>query len=192
MLSPEIEGGERCERGGRGWRRPGWGHRTSQSATILGRIVSHVTVTDPRHALYGNRFAVLMGRSGRGRAYVVVELPDGRRRSIRIASTDLAEAAIAPSPKPAGLPRISARTLIPLMQHLTANLSLLAEEVIRDGPSNPSRSRCVPVTADSGTLAASLAEPASRDANADRADHRRAHAANAGDPRHARKRDRSC
>jgi hypothetical protein len=154
--------------------------------------VSHVTVTDPRHALYGHRFAILMGRSGRGPGYVVVELADGRRRSIRIASTDLAEAAIAPSPKAAGLPRISARTLIPLMQHLTANLPLLAEEVIRDGPSNLSKSRCVSVTAGSGTLAPSLAEPAGRDANADRADNRRAHAANAGDPRHARKGDRSC
>src|SRR5947209_16817237 len=59
--------------------------------------------------------------------FVVVELPDGRRRSIQIASTDLAEAAIAPGPKAADLPRISVRTLIPLVQHLTANLTLLAE-----------------------------------------------------------------
>ena len=154
--------------------------------------MSHVTVTDPPHALFGHRFAVLSERSGRGPAYVVVELPDGRRRSIRIASTDLAEAAIAPGPKAAGLPRISARTLIPLMQHLAANLTLLAEEVIRDGPSNPSRSRCVSVTADSGTLAAPLAEPASRSAIADRPDNRNAHPANAGDPRHTRKGDRSC
>jgi len=154
--------------------------------------VSHVTVTDPRHALFGNRFAVLSERSGRGPAYVVVELSDGRRRSIRIASTDLAEAAIALSAKAAGLPRISARTLIPLAQHLNRILSLLTEEVIRDGPSSPSRSRCVSVTADSGTSAAPVAEPFSRGANADRPDNRRAHAAHAGDPRHARKGGRSC
>jgi hypothetical protein len=155
-------------------------------------MVSHVVVTDPRHALFGNRLAVLSERSGRGPAYVVVELPDGRTRSIRITSTDLAEAATAPGPKAAGLPRISARTLIPLMQHLTANLTLFAEEVIRDGPSNLSRSRCVSVTADSGTLAAPLAEPVRRGANADRPDSRRTHAANADDPRQARKGDRSC
>ena len=176
-------------------------HRTPQNATIFGRIVSHVTVTDPRHALFGNRFAVLTGRSGRGPAYVVIELPDGRRRSIRIASTDLAEA-LALAPIAANLPRISVRTLIPLMQHLTAgDLTLLAEEVIRDGPSSPSRSRCVSTTAADpgmhiqpagGTPSAPMAEPASRDANADRPDGRRADAADAGDTRHARKGDGSC
>lgn len=180
------------------WRRRG--HRTPQGATILDRIVSHVTVTDPRHALFGNRFAVLTGRSGRDPAYVVIELPDGRRRSIRIASTDLAEA-LAPAPIAANLPRISVRTLIPLMQHLTANLALFAEEVIRDGPSSPSRSRCVSSTAADpsthiqpagGTPSAPMAEPVSRDANADRPDGRRADAADAGDPRHARKGDGSC
>jgi len=66
-------------------------------------------VTDPRHALFGNRFAVLSERSGRGPAYLVVELPDGRRRSIRITSTDPAQAAITSGPKAAGLPPISAR-----------------------------------------------------------------------------------
>jgi hypothetical protein len=34
---------------------------------------------------------VLKERSGRGPAYVVVALPDGRRRAVRIASTNLAE-----------------------------------------------------------------------------------------------------
>ena len=37
---------------------------------------------------------MLKERSGRGPAYVVVVLPDGRRRAVRIASTDLAETAI--------------------------------------------------------------------------------------------------
>jgi len=78
---------------------------------------------------------VLKERSGRGPAYVVVALPDGRRRAVRIASTDLAETAIT-SPDAADLPRVSARTLIPLMQHLSASLSLLDEKVIRDGPTD--------------------------------------------------------
>jgi hypothetical protein len=84
--------------------------------------VSHVTITDPHHFLFGQRLAVLKGRSGRGPAYIVVALPDGRRRGIRIASTDLAEPPNCASI--ADLPRISARTLIPLMQHLSANLRL--------------------------------------------------------------------
>jgi hypothetical protein len=78
---------------------------------------------------------------------VVVELPDGRKRPIRIASTDLA-ATVITSGAASDLPRISARTLIPLVQHLSANLALLAEEVIRDGSSSPSASRCVSTTAD--------------------------------------------
>ena len=91
-------------------------------------------------------------RSGRhaAPAYVVVALPDGRRRSVRIASTNLAEAPTMPGPDIPSLPRISVRTLIPLMQHLSANLSLLAEKVIRDGPPTPSRSRCVSTAADFG------------------------------------------
>ena len=93
---------------------------------------------------------MLKERSGRGPAYVVVELPDGRRRSIRIASTDLAETINLPARTAADLPRISARTLIPLVQHLSANLSLLAEKVIRDDPPTPSRSRCVSTAANVG------------------------------------------
>ena len=73
---------------------------------------------------------------------MVVELPDGRKRPIRIASTDLA-AMVITSGAASDLPRISIRTLIPLVQHLSANLALLTEEVIRDGSSSPSASRCV-------------------------------------------------
>jgi hypothetical protein len=81
-----------------------------------------------------DRLEVLKERSGRGPAYVVVALPDGRPRAVRIASTDLAETPITSRPNAADLPRISARTLIPLMQHLSASLSLLDEKVIRDDP----------------------------------------------------------
>ena len=138
-----VAGGERCERGGPGWHRPEWGHRTRQSTPIFERVVSHVTITDPHHFLFGHRLEVLKERSGRGPAYVVVALPDGRRRAVRIASTDLAETPISSHPNAADLPRISARTLIPLMQHLSASLSLLDEKVIRDDPPTTSRSRCV-------------------------------------------------
>ena len=103
---------------------------------------SHVTITDPHHFLFGHRLEVLKERSGRGPAYVVVALLDGRPRAVRIASTDLA-ATIASGLAAADLPRISARTLIPLMHHLSASLSLLDETVIRDDPPTALRSRCV-------------------------------------------------
>lgn len=142
---------------------------------------------------------MLKERSGRGPAYVVVALPDGRRRAVRIASTDLAETAIT-SPDAADLPRLSARTLIPLMQHLSASLSLLDEKVIRDDPPTASRSRCVSTPADvskstrpsDGWHSAPVAESVERDANPDYSNDRRADAANASDPRHARKGTGSC
>src|SRR5439155_12493332 len=77
-----VADGERCEQGDPGWRRRGLGRRTRQSTPILERVVSHVTITDPHHFLFGHRLEVLKERSGRGPAYVVVALPDGRRRGV--------------------------------------------------------------------------------------------------------------
>lgn len=131
---------------------------------------------------------------------MVVELPDGRQRSVRIASTDVAEATLTSSAKGPDLPRISVRTLIPLMQHLDANLSLLAEEVIRDGPTSPSTSRCVSTSVDSDTLirpagnkaSVPMAELVSRDTKTDRPDDGRADPTDADDRRHGSKGDGSC
>jgi hypothetical protein len=174
-------------------------HRTPLNPTILDRTITHVTITDPQHCLFGKRLAVIRERSGRGPAYVVVELPDGRKRPIRIASTDLAATVITSGAAP-DLPRISIRTLIPLVQHLSANLALLAEEVIRDGSSSPFALRCVSTTVDtrrrippaSDGASAPLAEPLRRDANADRPNACGADEANTAAPRRARKGDRSC
>ncbi|WP_229180234.1 hypothetical protein, partial [Bradyrhizobium ivorense] len=173
--------------------------RTRQSTPIFERVVSHVTITDPHHFLFGHRLEVLKERSGRGPAYVVVALPDGRPRAVRIASTDLAET-ITSRPNAADLPRISARTLIPLMQHLSASLSLLDEKVIRDDPPTASRSRCVSTPTDigkstwpsDGRHSAPVAESVDRDANPDRSNPRDAAAANASGSWQARKGTGSC
>ena len=162
--------------------------------------MSHVTITEPHHFLFGHRVEVLKERSGRGPAYVVVALPDGRPRAVRIASTDLGKTPITSGPNAADLPRISARTLIPLMQHLSASLSLLDEKVIRDDPPTASRSRCVSTPADvgkstgpsDGRHSASVAESVARDASPDRSNRRHAAAANASGSRHARKETGSC
>ena len=106
--------------------------------------MSQVTVTDPRHFLFGHRLAVLDERSGRGPSYVVVQLVDGRKRSVRITATDLVPPGNLSSATGPSLPRISLRTLIPLARHLNRILTLLTEEVIRDESANPSASsRCV-------------------------------------------------
>ena len=83
-----ARGGAQCARGGRGRHQRLSDRLTLRNATIRDGFVSHVTVTDPQHPLFGNRLAVLGERSGRGSAFVVVELADGRRRSIRISCTD--------------------------------------------------------------------------------------------------------
>src|SRR6516162_9960721 len=174
-MARRVRGDRRCGRRGPRWRHREWAHRTSLNPTILDRTITHVTITDPQHCLFGKRLAVFRERSGRGPAFVVVELPDGRKRPIRISSTDLATTVITSGVAP-DLPRISIRTLIPLVQHLSANLAPLADEVIRDGSSSPSALRCVSTTVDarrhipsaSDRGSAPLAEPLCRDSNADR------------------------
>jgi hypothetical protein len=172
-------------------------HRTRLNATILDRNITHLTVTDPRHCLFGHRLAVLQERSGRGPTFVAVELPDGRKRSIRVTSTDLAPAVITSGELASYPPRISMRTLIPLVQHLSANLKLLAEEVIRDGSTSPSASRCVSTVVTSPRISATsgiapVAEPVGRGADADRANTCGADEEDATAPRRSRKGDRSC
>jgi hypothetical protein len=54
------------------------------------RVSSH-DHRPPSFPFIRHRLSVVPERSARGSAYVVVALPDGRRRSVRIASTNLAE-----------------------------------------------------------------------------------------------------
>jgi hypothetical protein len=159
-----------------------------------------ITVTESRHSLFGQQFTVLCERSGRGPAFVVVELPDGRKRSIRIASTDLGQESTAADQKATILPRVSVRTLIPLTRHLSAKLSLLAEEVIRDDSSSSSASRSVSAAVDPGlrtqpapdSFSLPLAEPIGRDPNADCSADGATHTAHAASRGRGKKGDRSC
>jgi hypothetical protein len=148
-------------------------------------------VTDPRHALSGRRLSLVSLHSARGPAYVLVALPDGRRRSLRRSITDLAGAEGAAPLAPAiplwnGL-RISVRTLLPLARHIVAGLAVPIEEVTRDDCSTPiavSALRCL------AGSAAALAEPAARDANTDGSPCRRPAAADGAEMR--RHGGRSC
>jgi len=132
--------------------------------------VSHVTVTDRHHALCGQFLPLVSLYSARGPAYIVVALPDGRRRSLRRASTDLA--GTAESPLYDG-PRISVGTLLPLARHIVACLAVAVEEVIHDDYAPPLATPAPGCTVRIAAAAA-LAEPAERDANADRPPSRRA------------------
>ena len=162
--------------------------------------MSEVTITDPYHSLIGQRLALTNERSGRGPAYGVVRLPDGRTRSIRITATDLAAPDCSERAQAAGLPRISVRTLIPLAQHLDRILNLLTEEVIRDEPASPfASSRCVSATDPDrreqptfGLGSASMAELVGRDASSARPNIGGAAAADVADEGGAREGDVPC
>src|SRR3954452_17512909 len=121
--------------------------------------------------------------SARGPAYIVVALPDGRRRSLRRASTDLAGTTEAPLYDG---PRISVGTLLPLARHIVACLAVAVEEVIHDdyapplATPAPGRARaptrpppCGGRPSRTGAGGA-RAEPTERDANTDRPASRRA------------------
>jgi hypothetical protein len=57
-------------------------------------------------------------KEGKSNLFVlVVELADGRKRSVRIAATDLVPPGNSSSAAEPSLPRISVRTLIPLARH---------------------------------------------------------------------------
>src|SRR3954463_1138712 len=148
-----------------------------QAAPIRDGLVSHVTVTDQHHALCGQLLPLVSLHSARGPAYVVVALPDGRRRSLRRASTDLAgtaEASLYDGP------RISAGTLLPLARHIVACLAIAVEEVTRDDHAPPVTAPA-PGCAVRIAAAAALAEPAEPDANTDRPSSRRAAAPDGAD-----------
>jgi hypothetical protein len=150
-------------------------------------MVSYLTITDPRHGLAGQRVEFVSHRSGRGPAYVVVRLPDGRCRSVRRSATDLVTA----SPEhdaSNSTARISVKTLLTLMRHLDSKVSRGIEEVIRDehpvesvprGVQNPHPT----FKAGQNWTTASLARLAGRDAKADRAELRPPTPADATDPR---------
>jgi hypothetical protein len=102
-------------------------------------------------------------RSARGPAYIVVELPDGRRRSLRRSVTDLAGVAATTPSAAREVPRISARTLLPLARHLATSLAASAVEV-----SHADHARSIAEPTAGGNTAPAMAEPAGRDASAGR------------------------
>jgi hypothetical protein len=94
-------------------------------ATLGERLITAVSVTDPCHPLYGHRLEVASIAGSRGARFIVVVLPDGRRRQILRAMTDLERPAAA---EPA-LSRISARSLLPLARLIRRMLQVPDGEV---------------------------------------------------------------
>jgi hypothetical protein len=87
-----------------------------------------VTVTSRRHALYGQQLELIQFVSDRGPTWVTVRVPNGSRRNVRRALTDLAQP-LADSKSP---PLISGRILLRVVNHAEA-LSRCLEEEKRHG-----------------------------------------------------------
>ncbi len=114
---------------------PRWsGHQTLSDATTVDGLISVVTVTDPRHALHGQHLAVLSLGCSRGPRFIAVALPDGRRRLIRRAATDLERPATTEPP----VPRVSARLLLPLARHIRSLVTLTSTETTHAAASSRS------------------------------------------------------
>jgi hypothetical protein len=131
-----------------------------------------VTVTARRHPLCGQRLPLIPIRSARGPGYVVVELADGRRRSIPRSATDLA-CPVDTKPKvDREAPRISARTLLPLARHVAAGLAALVVEEMPHADRSPSIA--TPASRGDAAVNSAVAGPAGCNPSAGRAASRRA------------------
>jgi hypothetical protein len=91
-------------------------------------VITEVTVTDPHHPLHGQRLELIGAASARGAGWLTVALPDGRRRSLRRAVTDLSVATVSGC----ALPLISVRTLLPLARHVEVLLKISKEEIFNE------------------------------------------------------------
>ncbi|MGE4339969.1 MAG: DUF5372 family protein [Pigmentiphaga sp.] len=103
------------------------GPRTPHDAADLDRRVTHVSVIDPHHPLFGTRLRISERHSCRGEAVVVLILADGRERSVPRAATDLADDPILHSSIHRQA-RISMRSLLPLANHLRIMLRCQDED----------------------------------------------------------------
>lgn len=134
-IRPARRRGARVRAAGRGLHRRWSGRQTLRTATDLdGLVPDAVTVTDGRHPLFGQRLAVLSLTCSRGPAFIAVALPDGRRRLLRRAATGLEQPLTSQA---TSLPRISARTLLPLARHIRSMQVFPSKETCHADPSLP-------------------------------------------------------
>ena len=125
-------------------------------ATIVDRQIFAITVTDPRHPLCGQRLQVLSLTCARGPRFIAVALPDGRRRLIRRAATELEH----PLQPDRAVARISVRMLLPLARHIRRVVAASFEEATHaDMPQRSATSIRAPVAAPAPLASAGAAGP---------------------------------
>jgi hypothetical protein len=110
--------------------------QTSRNASLLDRVVSHVTITDPAHPLFRQTLPVVrIPAPSTHEPSIVIQLPTGEHRRVPRAATDLGasgdETASVISPLP-----ISVRTLLPLA-HTVRRLLAVREESPDESQAKP-------------------------------------------------------
>ncbi len=119
--------------------------QTKQNATVFDQLVSHVTITDPTHALFGRTLPVIRTPApAHWKRFVLVELPTGEPRRVPCSATDLAQSTSSQSALEACSLPISARTLVPLAHAVRRLLGATEEspdenrpELTIEEPRNP-------------------------------------------------------
>lgn len=104
--------------------------QTEQNTPQLDRL-THVTVTDPAHPLFGQTLEIVRLSSPLGKENLTLLLPNGQHRSVPRRVTDLAEP-VSPQEHRRHLSPISIRTILPLSQFI--RLMFQAKEEKRDVP----------------------------------------------------------
>jgi hypothetical protein len=92
--------------------------------TDFDRLIPHVTVTSRCHALFGQQLEVVQLVSDRGPIWVTVRVPNGGRRNIRRAQTDLAQ----PLADSKRSPLVSSHILLRVAKHAEALSQCLEKE----------------------------------------------------------------
>jgi len=85
--------------------------QTHQNASKLERLPQSVLITDPSHPLFGRTFPVISNKSPRGKSQLIIQLPNGLRKSISRSVTDLD---LSPRGESSNLPFLSVRTILPI------------------------------------------------------------------------------
>ena len=145
-----------------------WAHQTLRDAPVSDGLISHVTITDPGHALCGQRLDLVSLRSSRGRDFIVVALPNGRNRSLRRSQTDLVTTQPQTNMPVSGF-LVDIQVLLTLMRHLHGGLSVPVEkEISNDQARAVNRHKTSGATPASKLCSACMAPLASGDNTATR------------------------
>src|SRR5262245_49888953 len=105
--------------------------KTRYTTPVSDTIPHQVTIIDPDHPLFQSTLPVLRHTLWRGKPHVVVQLDNGRTRSVPTTATE--NTPVTPTPELAVRLPICARMLLPVARRLQS-MALIKEEARHDTP----------------------------------------------------------